>query len=167
MLTGLPRVAARNDDDVGPVAPHRLVSEPAPRERPRGEALDDDVRLRDEPQREVGGARIAQVQGRAALAVVVEREHARAVRRGLALERRICGAERVEGLSRFEVNDLGAVVGEVLPTNGPAAAQPSSTTRSPASAPAAAAGAASVAVALTPEASDARSIVVARERCSA
>jgi len=52
-------------------------------------------------------------------------------------------------------------------TNGPAAAQPSSTTRSPASAPAAAAGAASVAVALTPEASDARSTVVARERCSA
>ena len=113
--TGLSLITAREHDEVGTLAEEPLVVEAPLRHVTRCEALDDHVRLRDERARELGSARVLQVERHAELALVVEREHARPVEtRNVVLERRVRGPERVGRGRGLHVDDLGAVVREVL-----------------------------------------------------
>ena len=117
--SGLALVAARKHDQVALRLPHGLDAEPAARERSGREALDDDIGVRDEPERDRRRLRMAQVERRTFLSVVVEREHPRIVRRGLSFEGRVRRAECVERGPALDVDHLGAVVREVFADEGP------------------------------------------------
>ena len=113
--SGLPLVAARQDDQAGVIGAQRLGSQAKPRDGAGRKALDEHVGLADERARESDARRMLQVERRAAFAVVVEREHRRAVRLDDAvLERRVRRAEDVGGETALETDHLGAEVREVL-----------------------------------------------------
>ena len=114
--TGLALIARREDDEIRLRLPHRVDRQAAAREGARGERLDDDVRRRDEAQREIDRLGLLEIEGHAALARVVEGEHRRTIRSGLVvLERRIRRAERIKSRRRLEVDDVGSVRREVRP----------------------------------------------------
>src|SRR5881296_3684721 len=125
MWSGLPLVAAREDDQPGVIVAQRLRAKAEPRDGAGGEALDEHVGRADERPREGHTLRVFQVERRAALAIVVEGEHRRAIGRDDAvLEWRVGRAEHVGGEPALEADDLSAEVREVLADEGPRGSEP-------------------------------------------
>src|SRR5204862_596001 len=113
--SGLALIAARQDDEPGMIGAERLGAKAETRDGARREAFDEHIGLADERAREGDALRMLQVERRAALAVVVEREHRRAIRRDDAvLERRIGRAENIRGEAALDADDLRAEAREVL-----------------------------------------------------
>src|SRR2546427_3341524 len=113
--SGLALVATREDDQPRVIGAERLRSEAEPRDGPRGEALDEHIGGADERPREGDPVRVLQVERRAALAVVIESEHRRAIGRDDAvLEWRVRRSEDIGGEATLEADDLGAEVREIL-----------------------------------------------------
>src|SRR5206468_5828237 len=102
-----------------------LRSEAEPRDGARGEALDEHVRGTDESPCERDTLWVLQVERRAALAIVEEGEHRRAIRGDDAvLERRVGRSEDVGRSAALHTDDLGAEVREGFADERPGRGEP-------------------------------------------
>ena len=113
---GLTLVAARQEDELGVLRAKELRPEPESSDGPRREALHEDISPRNERARERHALGMLEVQRRAPLAVVVEREHPGAVGfDDAALERRVRRAEDVGRETALDADHFRSEVREVLP----------------------------------------------------